>query len=146
MKTKTYVSTEKHIALNNHILPHAFSILFGFLLISFGSWIDEIIFVIFGIMLSVGFVVVFFISPTHYIFSDENVVICHPFKRREIICWEDIRSIKQYGSWFYPKYDGFTHYKIYYRHEKAVLFLNGEICKSKKTKRLLQKYYKGNVE
>ena len=146
MKTKTAVSAEKYIAFNNHILPHAFFVVFAFLLVSFGLWIEEIIFTVFGVLLALIFMALLLISPVYYIFSSESVVICHPFKRRETIYWEDIRSINQYGSWFYPKYDGFTHYKIFYRHEKETLFLNGEICKTRKTKRLLQKYYKGNVE
>ena len=108
--------------------------------------IEEMIFVIGGILDILIFLALMLISPTHYVFSSDNVVICHPFKRQEIIPWEDIRSISKYGSWLFPEHNGFTHYKIYYRHEKEVLFLNGEICKSKRTKQLLQKYYKGNVE
>ncbi len=146
MKTKLPVSTEKQTALNNHIFAHSFGVFFGFSVASFGLMVDEKIFTVSGILFVLVFVFLLLISPTHYVFSSENVIICHPFKRREIICWEDIRIINKYGSWFYPKYDGFTHYKIYYRHEKEVLFLNGEICRSRKTKRLLQKYYEGNVE
>ena len=146
MKTKTPVSTEKEAAFNNHIFAFSFATFVGCLFASFGSMIEEIIFIVGGIVIVLIFVFLLLISPTHYIFSSENVVICHPFKRREKIVWEDIRSIKRYGSWFYKTLFGLPHYKIYYRHEKEVFFLNGEICKSRKTKRLLQKYYKGNVE
>ena len=146
MKTKAPVSTEKYIALNNHVLPNSLFVSFGFLLVSFGLWAEETVFCVFGVILVLIFMFLLLISPTHYVFSNEAVVICHPFKRREIIPWEDIRSISKYGSWFYPEHNGFTHYKIHYRHEKEILFLNGEICKSRKTKGLLQKYYKGNVE
>ncbi len=145
MKTKTLVSTEKYIAFNNHILPNTFFVAFGLLLVSFGLWTDEIVFTVLGILIVLVFVVILLISPVYYVFSYENVVICHPFKRRETICWDDIRSINKYGSWFYPKSNGFTHYKIYYRH-KQQLFLNGEISKSKRTQQLLEKYYKGNVK
>ncbi len=144
MKTKAPVSTEKHIAFNNHLLPNTSFVAFGLLLISFGLWADENIFTVTGVLIALIFIAVLFISPTHYIFSNENVVICHPFKRRETICWEDIRSINKYGSW--SGLLDFPHYKINYHHEKEVVFLNGEISKSKKTKKLLQKYYKGNVE
>ncbi len=146
MKTKAPVNTEKEIAFNKHILPNSFCAFFGFVVASFGVWADEIGFIILGVLLALSFVGIILVSPVYYVFSSENVAICHPFKRREIICWEDIRSIDKYGSWFYSKLDGYTHYKIYYRHEKEVLFLDGEICRSRKTKRLLQKYYKGNVE
>ncbi len=146
METKTSVNTEKYIAFNNHILPYSFSVAFGFLLVSFGLWIEETIFTIFGILIALVFVVLLFISPVYYAFSNDSLIICHPFKRREIIYWEDIRSINKYGSWSNPKFMGLPHYKVYYRHDKEALFLNGEICRSRKTKRLLQKYYKGNVE
>ncbi len=146
MKTKTPVSTEKYIAFNTHILPHTLLVLFGFLLVSFGLWIDEIAFIIIGIVLAVGFIAVLLISPTHYVFSEENVVICHPFNRKETICWGAIRNIKIYRGWFYRIGIGYNHYKIYYRHEKERIFLNGEICRSRRTQRFLQKYYKGNVK
>lgn len=146
MKTKALVDTEKEIALNNHILLYLSGAFFGFVLASFGSWADENIFTVFGVLIILIFIFLLLISPTFYVFSKENVVICHPFKRRETICWEDIRSIKRYRSLYNRGGIGYNHYKIYYRHEKEVLFLNGEICRSRKTKRLLQKYYKGNVE
>lgn len=146
MKTKAPVNTEKEVAFNNHIPSNLFFVAFGFLLVAFGLWIDEIIFIVMGVTLILGFVAIIIISPVYYVFSSENLVICHPFNRREIICWKDIRSINKYGTWFNCTGIDLSHYKIYYRHEKEVLFLNGEICKSRKTKQLLQKYYKGTVE
>ncbi len=146
MKTKAPVTTEKDIAFNNHIFLYLFSAFFGFVIASFGSWADEFIFTVFGILIVLIFIFLLLVSPTYYVFSNKNVVICHPFKRRETICWEDIRSIKRYRSLYNRGGIGYNHYKIYYRHEKERLFLNGEICRSRKTKRLLQKYYKGNVE
>ena len=146
MKTKTPVSTGKEVAFNNHIFLYLFSAFFGFVLASFGSWADEFVFTVFGILLILIGAFLLLISPTFYVFSNECVMICHPFKRIEIICWEDIRSIKRYRSLYNRGGIGYNNYKIYYRHEKEVLFLNGEICRSRKTKRLLQKYYKGNVD
>ena len=146
MKTKAIAGNEKEIALNNHIFSNSLFVVFGFLLMSFGVWSDEIIFAVFGILLVLIFVIILLIAPTHYIFTNQSVVICHPFKRKEVIRWENIRSIRKYGSCFYPEHNGFTHYKIHYLHKKEILFLNGEICKSRKTKRLLEKYYKGNLE
>lgn len=146
MKTKAPARAEKYIAFNIHLIRDVFVILFFLLIASFGLWIEEHFFTLSGILMAVGYLVLLFILPTYYVFSSESVVICHPFKRRETIYWEDIRSINKYGSWSNPKFMGLPHYKIYYRHEKEVLFLNGEICRSRKTKRLLQKYYKGTVE
>ncbi len=146
MKTKTPVSKEKEIAFNNHIFAYSFSVVIGFWVFSFGLWAEETFFTVTGVLCALVFAILLLISPYYYIFSNENVIICHPFKRREIIPWEDIRSIDKYGNWFNRGFFGLPHYKVYYRHEKEVLFLNGEICRSRKTKRLLQKYYKGNVE
>lgn len=146
MKTKAPVNTEKEIAFDNHILPNSLCAFCGFVVASFGSWVDEVGFLVLGILLVVSFVTIILISPVYYVFSAENLIICHPFKRREIIHWQDISNINEYGSWLSPGLIGLPHYKIFYRHEKEILFLDGEICKSRKTKRLLQKYYKGTVE
>lgn len=146
MKTKVPVSTEKHIAINNHIFAYFFAVFVGFLFSSFGFEIEEIVFIVGGIVIALIFIFLLLVSPTHYIFSDEKIIICHPFKRREVIPWEDITGINSFGSWFYKTLFGLPHYKIYYRHEKEVIFLNGEICRNRRTKRLLQKYYKGKVK
>ena len=146
MKTKAPAKAEKYIALNYHSFAFLYAVFVGLLFSSFGFEIEEAIFVVGGIGIVLIFVFLLLISPTHYVFTNEKLVICHPFRRRETILWEDIRSINKYGSWFYKTLFGLPHYKIYYRHEKEVIFLNGEICRSRKTKRLLEKYYKGNVE
>ena len=142
MKTKASVNTEKHIAFNNHIFAYSFSIVIGLFVASFGLWADEHFFTVTGILCTLVFAILLLISPYYYVFSSENVIICHPFKRREIICSEDIRSINKYGSWFYRGSFGLPHYKIYYRHEKEVLFFNGEICKSRKTKGIYKNFIK----
>lgn len=145
MKTKTSVISKKEIAFNNHIFVKLFFVCFGFLLVSFGLWSDEIIFTLCGIFIVLGLIMSLLVSSTHYVFTDEYVVICHPFKRKEIIQWADVRRIRLYNSRFYRLGRGFNFYKIYYHHKKEEIFLNGEICRSRKTKRLLEKYYKGNV-
>ena len=146
MKTKAPVDTDKYIAFNNHIPAYFLSFVIGFFVAGFGLWAEETFFTVAGVLCALVFAILLLISPYNYIFSNENVIICHPFKRKEIIPWEDIRSIDKYGSWFNRGFRSLPHYKIYYRHEKERLFLNGEICRSRKTKRLLKKYYKGTVE
>ena len=122
------------------------AIFVGFLFSCFGFEIEEIIFAVGGIVIALIFIFLLLISPTHYIFTNEKLVICHPFKRREIILWEDVTGTMSFGSWFRKSLFGLPHYKIYYRHKKEIIFLNGEICRSRRTKKLLKKYYKGNVK
>ena len=146
MKTKSPAKAEKYIALNYHTFAFLFAVFVGFLFACFGFEIEEPIFIVGGIVIALIFVFLLLVSPTHYVFTNESLVICHPFRRRETILWEDVTGVHSFGSWFRRSLFGLPHYKIYYRHEKEVVFLNGEICRSRRTKRLLQKYYKGNVE
>lgn len=146
MKTKAPVKTEKYIAFNYHIFAFLFAVFVGFLFSCFGFEIEEPIFIVGGIVIALIFIFLLLVSPTHYVFTNESLVICHPFRRKESILWEDVTGVKGYGSWFRRSLFGLPHYKIYYRHKKEVIFLNGEICRSRRTKMLLEKYYKGNVE
>ena len=146
MKKQATKDTTQYIAFNIHLIRDIVLIIFYLLIVSFGVWVEEYIFIISGIILIFLYVALFFINPIYYLFSEEKLVICHPFKRSEIIYWEDIRSISRYGSWSNPKFMGIPHYKVYYRHDKERWFMKGEICRSRKTKQLLQKYYKGTVE
>ena len=146
MKTKAPAKTEKYIAFNYHVFAYLVAIFVGFLFSSFGVEIEEAIFVVGGIVIALIFLFLLLISPTHYVFTNESLVICHPFRRRETILWEDVTGVNHFGSWFRRSLFGMPHYKIYYRHKEEVIFLNGEICRSRRTKMLLEKYYKGNVE
>ena len=51
MKTKAPVNTEKNIAINNHVFAFLFATFVGCLFASFGSMIEEIIFIVGGIVL-----------------------------------------------------------------------------------------------
>lgn len=146
MKIKAPAKMEKYIAINYHNFAFLFAVFVGLLFSCFGFEIEEAIFVVVGIAIVLIFVFLLLISPTHYIFTNEKLIICHPFKRREMILWEDVTDVIGFGSWFRHTLFGLPHYKIYYRHKKEVVFLNGEICRSRRTKKLLEKYYKGNVK
>ena len=147
MKTKSPDKEEKYIALNYHTLAFLFAVFVGFLFSWFGFEIEEMLFAVGGIVIALIFAFLLVVSPTHYVFTNEKLVIFHPFiKRREIILWEDVTGVMSLGSWFIKTHWGLPHYKIWYRHEKKIAFLIGEICRSRRTKRLLQKYYKGNIK
>lgn len=147
MKTKAPDKKEKYIALNYHTLAFLFAVFVGFLFSWFGYEIEEKFFAVGGIVIALIFAFLLVVSPTHYVFTNEKLVIFYPFiKRREIILWEDVTGVMSFGSWFYKTIFGLPYFKIYYRHEKDFIFLIGQICRSRRTKRLLQKYYKGNIK
>jgi len=90
-------------------------------------------------------VFVFAISPLYFVFSDECVEIVYNFGQREKIKWSDIRNISLMGSWIGGG-RGFPHYEIAYpKKEKGLFFVVGEIQKTRKTKRFIEKYYKKKI-
>ena len=139
------MDNKKHIAINTHL------------------WLAVVLFLIFitiaiscinenEIGMVVGFLIaellpifVFLISPVYYIFSEESVTITYLFGQKEEIKWNSIRSITLYGSW--TSRSGATpHYHIAYpTNKKRAFFINGDISKTRKTKRLIKKYYKNNI-
>ena len=139
------MDNKKHIAINTHL------------------WLAVVLFLIFitiaiscinenEIGMVVGFIIaallpifVFLISPVYYIFSEESVTITYLFGQKEEIKWNSIRSITLYGSWI--SHGGASpHYHIAYpTNKKRAFFINGDISKTRKTKRLIKKYYKNNI-
>ena len=100
--------------------------------------------IMFGIFVLLP-VFVFAISPLYFVFSDEYVEIIYNFGQREKIKWSDIRSISLMGSWIGAG-GGLPHYVIAYpRKEKRLFFVVGEIQKTRKTKKLIEKYYKKEI-
>lgn len=85
----------------------------------------------------------FFISPLYFVFSEDEVRIVYCFGQRECIPWSGVRSVSLIGSWVGV---GMPYYSLAYpTKEKRPFFVRGEIAKTGKTKRLIQKYYKRNV-
>ena len=138
-------SNKKRIALNTQL------------------WLPVVLFVIFTTIsifcisekelgLSVGFLIMallliflLLISPMYYVFSEENVEIIYLWGQKEEIKWDIIRSITLYGSWI-SRGGGPPHYHIAYpTSKKRAFFINGDISKTRKTKKLIAKYYKKNI-
>ena len=135
---------KKQIAINTHLwLPIGLFVTFIALAV---SCIHEK-----EIGLTVGFFVAallpvfgFLIFPVYYVFSEESVKIIYLWGQIEEIEWSSIRSIALYGSW--SGGGGPPHYEIAYpTNKKRAFFVNGEISKTRKTKRLIKKYYKKNI-
>ena len=138
-------SNKKQIAINTHL------------------WLAVVLFLIFitiaiscikenEIGMVVGFLIaallpifVFLISPVYYIFSEESVTITYLFGQKEEIKWNSIRSITLYGSWI-SRGEATPHYHIAYpTNIKRAFFINGDISKTRKTKRLIKKYYRKDI-
>jgi hypothetical protein len=87
----------------------------------------------------------FLVSPVYYIFSRRSVQIIYLLGQKEEIKWVSIRSITLYGGWM-SRGEGAPHYHIAYpSYKKRAFFINGDISKTRKTQRLIKKYYKMNI-
>ena len=136
---------KKHIALNTHLIL-CFFLFVIFLGLSIGCATEN------EIGLSIMFAVfillpifVFAISPLYFSFTDEYIEIVYNFGQREKIKWKEIRNISLMGSWIGAG-GGLPHYVIAYpRKEKRLFFVVGEIQKTRKTKKLINKYYKKKI-
>ena len=136
---------EKHIALNTHlIICLIFALIFPCL--SVFSVLDNqigicILFAIFTLLP----IFVFTISPLYYIFSDEGVEIIYNFGQKEYIPFKLVKNISLSGSWI--TYSRLPHYTfVYPKKEKTKFYIVGEIAKTRKTKKLIEKYYKKEIK
>ena len=155
MFTKLWYNKEKkggenmdkkmQIAINTHLwLPIVLFMIFMTISISCISENE--------IGMTVGFLIaallpifVFLISPIYYVFSEESITITYLFGQKEEIKWNSIRSITLYGSWI-SRGGATPHYHVAYpTNKKRAFFINGDISKTRKTKRLIKKYYKKNI-
>ena len=135
---------KKQVAFNTYLLlPICLFILFATFTILSGLENEFglcIIFATFGLLS----IFIFVISPLYFVFSDEQIEIIYNFKQREQIAWSDIKSICLKGSFIGA--GGFPHYVVAYpKKRKGVFFMLGEIHKTRKTKKIISKYYKKKI-
>lgn len=98
-----------------------------------------IIGIVFALVAATG-VFVIVISSVYYVFTDESVTIVYLLGDKETIPWSSIRSATLFGSWM-SKGSGSPHYHIAYGHDGINKFyVNGEIAKTMKTKKLMELY------
>ena len=136
---------KKQIAINTHLL-HSIVFCVFFILFAIFSAKDQ------EIGLAVGFAAftllplfVFLISPIYYVFSDESVKIIYLWGKKEEIEWTSVKSIEIEGSWIGGR-EGFPHYHLAYpQNKKLLFFMNGDISKTRRTKKLIKKYYKKHI-
>ena len=139
------MNDKKQIAINTHLwLPIVLFMIFMTISISCISE-NEIGMTVGFLIASLLPIFVFLISPVYYVFSEENITITYLLGQKEEIKWNSIRSITLYGSWL-SRVGATPHYHIAYpTNEKRAFFINGDISKTRKTKRLIKKYYKKNI-
>ncbi len=80
------------------------------------------------------------VSPLYFKFSYKSVTIVYVLGDRESIPWTSVTSVIQYGSWI-EHFGGFPYYQVAYGHKKQKFYMNGEITKSRKNKKLIEKFY-----
>ena len=136
---------QKHYALNTQLLL-AIALFAVFLILSICSAVER------KIGLSIGFAVatllpifVFLISPLYIVFSDEKIEIIYTMGQREIIRWDEIRSIYLMGSWISTGSASPRYVIAYPTNVKFPFFVCGEIPKTWKTKKYIKKYYKKKI-
>ena len=139
------MDNKKHIAINTH-LWHAVVLFLIFITIAIFCINENEIGMVVGFLIAALLpIFVFLISPVYYIFSEESVTITYLFGQKEEIKWNSIRSITLYGSWM-SRCDMTPHYHIAYpTNIKRAFFINGDISKTRKTKRLIKKYYRKDI-
>ncbi|MBR5451924.1 MAG: hypothetical protein IKV36_02890 [Clostridia bacterium] len=136
---------KKHIALNTHlILCVALFIIFLALSISCAMENEIGLSIVFAVFILLP-IFVFAISPLYFSFTDEYIEIVYNFGQREKIKWKEIRNISLMGSWIGVGGRS-PHYVIAYpKREKRLFFVVGEIQKTRKTKKFIEKYYKKKI-
>ena len=132
---------KKQYAFNKHLIFFAFVFAVLVMLTVVSALEGEL-------WLAVGFgvfsllpIFAFLFSPWYYIFSDTEVTIVYLFGIKDTICWYKVKSITEIGSWF-RRGGGLPNYVLFFeRKEKRPFFVNGEISKTLRTKKLIKKYW-----
>ena len=134
----------KQIAINTHLILW-FVMILVFLGLSINAAIDSEI----GLCIAFGALAlvplfVFLISPLCIGFDKDCIEIIYVLGAREQIRWGEIRNITRFGSWVGG--GGSPHFAVAYRQdEKRPFFVLGEIPKTRKTEKLIRKYYKVEI-
>lgn len=134
----------KNLAINTHLISCTI-LLVIFIYLSISSFTEH------KVWMSIGFAVValmpaavFLLSPLYFVFDEQEVVIVYTLGKKESIKWKDIKSITAYGSLMGG---GLPSFEIAYpTNEERTFFMRGEIVRNHRTKKLIQKYYKGIIQ
>lgn len=135
---------ERMKVFNTHQIFYGISFIGALILFVGGISTDEILAIIIFAVLSLMMLFLILISPLHYMFCDESVEIVYNFGRREIIKWRSVKSISLVGKWIGSGH--LPYYEIAYGKEsKRPFYMRSEISKTRKTTKLIKKYYKKDI-
>ena len=133
----------KCCSFNTHIIIYLIGFLV-FLALAVVFFADGIGWGIFFVLLALLPIFIIVVSPLRYEYSKKSVTIVYVLGDRESIPWTSVTSITQYGSWI-QHFGAFPHYQVAYGHKKQKFYMNGEITKSRKNKKLIEKFYGGTI-
>lgn len=132
-----------YFSFNTYLIIYAIAFLiFSALAVAFFS--DGIGWGIFFMLIALLPIFIIVVSPLRYEYSKKSVTIVYVFGDREIIPWTSVRNITLYGSWI-SHLDCLPYYQVVYGHKKQKFYMNGEIIKSRKNKKLIEKFYGGTI-
>ncbi len=126
----------------------AFFVLIFLILIALGLWsLSEelgisIAVIVIGITLLLGYV---FVIPNSYVIDAQGIVIYYGFGLKTKAYWNELKRVEDHHSQ-YGVFPWFREYQIGYFKTKFALWENAHIPKNKKTKALIEKYYKKHIE
>lgn len=126
-------------SFNTHIIIYLLGFLI-FLALAVTFFSDGIGWGIFFMLLALVPIFIIIVSPFRYEYSKKSVTIVYVLGDREIIPWTSVRNITLYGSWI-SHLGCFPYYQVAYGHKKQKFYMNGEITKSRKNKKLINKFY-----
>ena len=137
--------TKTYTAFNTHLfLPIGMFLIFLFIAISCVRNGEIGLAIGFGIATLLP-IFVFLISPLYMVFSYKEVKIVYVMGQKEIIRWTDVRKIISFCG-FLSKHEPLPYYALLYpQNKKRPFFVNGEIPKTFKTKRLIKKLFRGTL-
>lgn len=132
-----------YFSFNTYLIIYAIAILiFSALAVAFFMSGDA--WGIFFMLIALIPIFIIVVSPLRYEYSKKSVIIVYVLGDREIIPWTSVRNITLYGSWI-SHIDCFPYYQVAYGHKKQKFYMNGEITKSRKNKKLIEKFYGGTI-
>ncbi len=137
----------REVLFNRYQFMYLFFLSIGVMAILLDVYIfnDFGIFFILGILLTILYFSVILTAPIYYVYDKEKLSIIHACGIKEKIYYKDIRWIREGYLVFRSSLPAYKYFEIYYPHKEKFL-LKGEVCKSKKAKRLLEYYTKKEIE
>lgn len=125
-----------------------FFVLIFAMLIAFGIWtLSEelgvsIAIIVVGSILLLGYI---FIFPNCYRFNAQEIVVYYGFSIKTKANWNELKCVEDHHS-RYGIFPWFREYQVGYFKTKLPLWEKACIPKNKKTRVLIEKYYKKHIE